>query len=280
MIYRDRLQVLIVDSKGSKRISLFTFPRMLYKHQLAPAIIGKSIDQYFPGFNYISKELYFITYINGYIGIKGQKIFRQIKKQDLEKLDDRKLRQSIVQFKLSVSGGTELNKTQMIDKLEDYYASNNWNPLYISDEELYKLIIYCLLVTFLYILQFLNYVLYMLWPAIMFLRLPIVLFLMIFHSSTKLIFFKRSWNKIIYLWTLDENKLKSVDDRQIDLELLHMVKQQEVVLEVGLQFTLQLVNAIMREKITDVYIVSVAGSPLTWHHVYTVTESFILETWI
>jgi hypothetical protein len=255
--YNEYLFGFMVASLG---ISLLNFPRVLYNQQLAPAMIGKKIDQYFPGFNYISEELYFITYINGYIGIKGQKKFSPPSREDLENFDERKLRQILVLFKLSSSDGMEFNKKQIVDKLERYYASEEWNPLFINDEELYRAILYWLLVIFLYILQCLNCVLYILWPLIMFFRLPCVLCLMIFHSSTKLIFFKRSWNKIIYLWTLDENKLKPINDNHIDLELLHMVKEQEVLLEVGIQFVLQLVNAVLREQITDVYIVSVLGS--------------------
>ena len=278
--YKEILFGFTVASFG---ISIIIFPRVLYERNLAPAMLGEKIDRYFPGFIYISEELYFITYINGSIGIKGQKIFKPPSRTDLENLTGIKLVESLEDFKLPSKdvNGSEFNKTAMVDMLEAYYASEDWNPIidrlrllleWLStssreaenDQYFWSIfqnaVLYWLLVIFLYIIQNFNYILYKLWPVIMVFRLPFILCLMIFHSSTKLIFFKRSWNKIIYLWTLDENKLKPIYDKHIDLELLHMVKEQEVVLEVGVQFILQLVNTVLREQITDVYIVSLLGS--------------------
>ena len=62
----------------------------------------------------------------------------------------------------------------------------------------------------------------------------------------------------MYLWTLDESK-----DRKgghcIDLALLHSVKQQELVIEVTVQFILQLVNAALRGELSTAYIISASA---------------------
>jgi hypothetical protein len=149
----------------------------------------------------------------------------------------------------------------MVEILTTHYASDDWNPLNVMGDidSFPKGIAYCIMVGLLCALQLLHIVLYMIFSIIMFLRIPVVLFLMIFLSSTKLIFFKRSWNKLIYLWTLDETKLIPIGESHVDLEMLHMVKEQELVLEVGFQFILQLVNAALRDELSDVYLLSVAA---------------------
>ena len=232
---------------ASLGISLFIFPRVLIRQQLAPAVFGEKIDQFFPGFNYISRKVFFITSINGHVAIDDPVLFSRLTRDDLQNFQKPELQRLMIKFSLPFEKGTTTIE-MMIDALSDHYASDNWNPIDITGEidALYKVVIYGALVIFLYILQFFNVIFYILWLVIMFLRLPVVLFLMIFHSSTKLIFFKRSWNKIIYLWTLDETKLKPVDDKHVDLELLHSMKEHELILEVFAQFILQLVNAALK----------------------------------
>ena len=67
----------------------------------------------------------------------------------------------------------------------------------------------------------------------------------------------------MYLWTLDESK-----DRKgghcIDLALLHSVKQQELVIEVTVQFILQLVNAALRGELSTAYIISASACAFDW----------------
>ena len=55
----------------------------------------------------------------------------------------------------------------------------------------------------------------------------------------------------MYFWTLDESKLRVREEgHSVDLALLHSVKQQELVLEVLVQFILQLANAGIRGQLS------------------------------
>ena len=255
---------------ASLGISLFIFPSVLYRKKLHPAIWGEKIDAFYPGFKIISERVFFLTYKHGFIAVDQQVLFKRPTREHLEELSEENLGLKLKALNLRAEDG---DKTQYVNALDDYYDSQDWNPFQFSCfgrlERLYQYLMYKVVESLLYVAQIVNIIAYSVWPLIMFLRIPIVLMLMIFYSSTKLIFFRRSWNKIIYIWTLDEEKLWTLDEvklkgnekpHNIDLGLLHSVKQQETLIEVSVQFTLQLVNAAFRRQLSDVYIVSVLGS--------------------
>ena len=152
---------------------------------------------------------------------------------------------------------------------------NVWNPFNLNPEGtdlLPKLIKHILVVTALWALQIANIFLYCAWPFIMLCRLPFVLILLIFFSSTKLVFLKRSWNLLIFLWTLDEECLRESDDtgrtwdqltldekhvyREIDLQLLHAIKLLESLIEGLVQFSIQLMNTVLNKQVSSAFLAS------------------------
>ena len=194
--YNEYLFGLMVASLG---ISLFIFPGVLIRQKLAPAMTGDKINQYFPGYVFLSSKIFFITFIDGYIAIDQQIIFRRPNRDDLVSFSISKLRGYMASFDLlQIDATTHIipTKEEMIESLDAYYASGKWNPVLggLNDDALYKVVLYWLfLVPLLYTLQFINIILFVLWPLIMFLRLPFVLFLMIFHSSTKSLALRRRY---------------------------------------------------------------------------------------
>ena len=93
------------------------------------------------------------------------------------------------------------SREQRILELIEFYDSPGWNPFTIYPlgrrtlkQGFTQALVYSLMI----ILQILNLVLFALWPLCILLRLPIILMLMIFFSSTKLIFFKQQWNILEY----------------------------------------------------------------------------------
>ena len=257
---------------ASLGISLFIFPNVLYREKLFPAMWGGNIDKFYPGFKLISKKVFFLTYRNGFVAVDQQVVFKRPSKEHLENLSGENLELKMQMLKLSTE---DIEETHYVDILDTYYDSQDWNPFFFTSfgkmDRLYQYIMYKLVEILLFVAQIVNIIMYSVWHLIIFLRIPIVLTLMIFYSSTKLIFLRRTWNKVMYMWTLREDdeevwrsdraKLRGEGkSHYIDLELLHSVKQQETLIEVAVQFVLQLVNAALRRQLSDVYIVSVVGT--------------------
>ena len=264
--YNEYLFYAMVASLG---ISLFIFPRVLFQKKLYPTIYGEHIDKFFPGFWLISKNLIFITYARDrYITVRSQVVFTRPLREDIEKLSKDDLEMEVNKYGLEIDGEV-IDRSMFVDKLDAFYDSDDWNPFHFEIlrdlQALWQLLLYIVLVIFLHVLQLFNLISYVLLHFVMLLRIPLALALMVFFSSTKLIFLRKTWNKLMYFWTLDESKLRVREEgHSVDLALLHSVKQQEVVLEVSVQFILQLANAVLRGRLSTAYIVSAAAAAFDW----------------
>jgi hypothetical protein len=211
---------------------------------------------------FISDELFFITTDSrGVIAVKHQKIFNPLDKRRLQNMTDAKLKSLCINANIDMIDS--IQKETMVSELIEYYNSNRWNPFNINPEgrnNFFKALSHFLVVVSLWILQAVNVLLFVLWPVVMVMRLPIILLVMIFLSSTKLIFFKEPWNMVVYMWTLDKSKLKGVEDNEIDMELLHTCKMVEFVVELGAQLILQFVNTVvLNHRGSSAYTLSLIG---------------------
>ena len=158
------------------------------------------------------------------------------------------------------------SRDQRILELTEFYDTSWWNPfnLYpLGRRNMKKKCIQAIVCLLVILLQVLNLILFTLWPLMIILRLPATLLLMIFFSSTKLIFFKQQWNVLIYLWTLDKSAVKDIKDAEIDVELMNLCKVQELVMKSCMQLILQSTNSIaLNGHVSKAFVFSLVGTLL------------------
>jgi len=240
---------------------LLIWPIALISRKLYPAIF-RNIYSVFPSYLYWSETLLFIgTDVNGILTVKKQLFFKPKTKDELEEKSKEQLLRMASRFGINERLG--VTSDELIKDLIIFYESPSWNPFYLhakADNFIVKIFKIACLGAFLGSFQIFILILYLIWPIIMLLRIPLVLLLMMFYTMTNLIFLRRSWNLLVYFWTLDVSKIRDSTENDIDTSFLHYVKLISLFFETIVQVILQFGNAFLIGKGSMSYYLSLAGA--------------------
>jgi len=244
---------------------ILIFPVIFTIRGLYPAVLFK-VYALFPYQVFgIKDHPYFITSdAKGVIAMKNQLFYTPKTSESIDEKTDAEL-QELYEF-LGLSKGkkqTTSTRDEVIRLIAEYYADPGWNPFNLHPagrDSFPKFMLHFCVVIALWTYQIFVLICFAIWPFLLALRLPFVLVLIVFLAITKVMFFKRPWNLLVFLWTLDSTKMIPDDSPEIDLDLLHKMKLLVTLIETSLQFILQLANTVANQSASTAYYASVSGT--------------------
>ena len=168
---------LFASMVGSLGVVLLLFLFIAISRKLYPAMLFQTYHL-FPGYYFISKHLYFITADSkGVIAVKDQLMMKPKTKETLERLEENDLSATLLTNGYSLESLEGKDKAALVETLYGFNSGPDWNPFNLSPaghDSLPKFLVYVGVVLSLWTLQAFNILLFLIWPFLMFIRLPIL----------------------------------------------------------------------------------------------------------